>query len=45
MEVARRVRVGEHRSDVESELMSDNPTDLEDMVFSDEEESREVVVT
>ena len=44
-EVARRVRAGERRSDVESELASDDPTDLDDMVFSDEEESREVIVT
>ena len=39
------MRDGEYRSDVESELASDDPTDLDDMVFSDEEESREVVVT
>ena len=40
------MRAGEHRSDVESEQASDDsPTDLDDMVFSDEEESREVVVT
>jgi len=32
-------------SDVESELTSDDPTDLDDMVFSDEEGSQEVVVT
>ena len=38
------MRAGERRSDVESELASDDPTDLDDMVFSDEE-SREVVVT
>ena len=38
-EVARRMRVGERRSDVESELASDEPTDVDDMVFSDEEES------
>ena len=39
------MRAGERRSDVESELMSDDPPmDLDDMVFSDEE-SREVVVT
>ena len=44
-EVARRVRAGECRSDVESELSSDDPTDLDDMVFSDEEESQEVIVT
>ena len=33
------MRGGEHRSDVESELASDDPTDVDDMVFSDEEES------
>ena len=36
------MRAREGRSDVESELASDDPTDLDDMVFSDEEESREV---
>ena len=36
------MRAGERRSDVESELASDDPPiDLDDMVFSDEEESRE----
>ena len=44
-EIVRRMRAGERRSDVESELTSDDPTDLDDMVFSDEEESQEVVVT
>ena len=44
-EVARHVRAGERRSDVESELASNDPTDLDEMVFSDEEEGREVVVT
>jgi len=39
------VRAGERRSDAESELASDDPMDLDDMVFSDEEESQEVVVT
>ena len=39
------MRAGECRSDVESELASDDPTDLDDMVFSDEEESQEVIVT
>ena len=39
------MRAGERRSDVESELALDDPTDLDDMVFSDEEESQEVVVT
>ena len=36
---------GERRSDVESELQSEDPTDVDDMVFSEEEESWEVVVT
>ena len=45
-EVARCIRAEERRSDVESELTSDDPPiDLDDMVFSDEEESQEVVVT
>ena len=44
-EIVRRTRAGERRSDVESELTSDDPTDLDDMVFSDEEESQEVAVT
>ena len=39
------MRAGERRSDVESELASDDPTDVDDMVFFDEEESPEVVVT
>ena len=39
------MKAGERRSDVESELASDDPTELDDMVFSDEEESWEVVVT
>ena len=39
------MRAEERRSDVESELTSDDPTDLDDMVFFDEEGSREVVVT
>ena len=45
-EVARCIRAEERRSDVESELTSDDPPmDLDNMVFSDEEESWEVVVT
>ena len=44
-EITRRVKAGERRSDVESELQSEDPTDVDDMVFSKEEESREVVVT
>ena len=39
------MRAGERRSDVESELTSDDPTDVDDMVFSDEEESQEVTAT
>ncbi|XP_066322141.1 uncharacterized protein [Miscanthus floridulus] len=43
-EVVWRMRAGERRSDVESELASDDPPmDLDDMVFSDEEESREEI--
>ena len=38
------MRAGERRSDVESELASDDPMDLDDMVFSDEE-SQGVAVT
>ena len=39
------MRAGERRSDVESELALDDPTNLDNMVFSNEEESREVIVT
>jgi len=39
------VKAEERRSYVESELVLDDPTDVDDMVFSDEEESWEVVVT
>ena len=35
----------EHRSDVELELMLEDPTDVDDMVSSEGEESWEVVVT
>ena len=46
MEIARRVRAEENRSDVESELESEDPTEVgDDMIFSEEEESREVIVT
>ena len=38
-EIARRVRARENRSDVESELESEDPTEVDDMVFSEEEES------
>ena len=43
--VARCVKARECRSDVESELASEDPTNVDDMVFSKEEESWEVVVT
>ena len=39
------MRARERRSDVESELASDDPTDVDDMVFSNEDESQEVIVT
>ena len=40
MEIARHVRAGENRSDVESELKSEDPTEVgDDMIFSEEEES------
>ena len=38
-EIARRMKAGERRSDIESELTSEDPTDVDDMVFSKEEES------
>ena len=41
--VTRCVRAGERRSDVELELASDDPMDVDDMVFSDEEESQEAL--
>ena len=44
-EVTRRVKAGERKSDVEYKLESEDPTDVDDIVFSEEEESREVVVT
>ena len=44
-EIARRVKAGENKSDVESELESEDPTEVDDMIFSEEEESQEVVVT
>ena len=46
MEITRRVRARENRSDVESELESEDPTEVgDDMIFSKEEESWEVIVT
>ena len=44
-EIARCVKARENKSDVESELESGDPKDVDDMVFSEEEESREVNVT
>ena len=44
-EIARHLKAGERRSDIKSELASEDPTDVDDMVFSKEEGSREVVVT
>ena len=45
-EITQRVRARKNRSDVESELESEDPTEVgDDMIFSEEEESREVVVT
>ena len=44
-EIARRVKTRERRSDIESELESKAPTEVDDMIFSEEEESREVVMT
>ena len=45
MEIARRVRARENRSNVESELESEDPTEVGDDVIFSEEEDREVVVT
>ena len=36
-EIAWRVKARERRSDVESELASEDPTDVDNMVFSEEE--------
>jgi len=45
-EITRRVRADENRSDIESELESEDPTEVgDDMIFSEEEESQEVVAT
>lgn len=46
MEIARRVWARQNRSDVESELRSEDPTEVgDDVIFSEEEEDWEVVVT
>ena len=40
------MRARENRSDVESELKLEDPTEVgDDMIFSEEEESREVIAT
>ena len=38
-EVARCMKAEERKSDIESELESEDPMDVDDMVFSEEEES------
>ena len=44
-EIAQRVKAGENRSDVESELESEDPTVVGDDVIFSEEEGQEVVAT
>ena len=44
-EIAQRMKARENKSNVESELKSEDPTDMDDMVFSGEEESPEVILT
>ena len=40
------MKAGENRSDIESELESEDPTEVgDDMIFSEEEENWEVIVT
>ena len=40
------MKAGENRSDVESELKSEDPIEVgDDMIFSEEEQSQEVIVT
>ena len=39
------MKAEERRSDVESELELEDPTEVDGMIFSEEEESQEVVVT
>ena len=39
------MKAEENKSEVESELESEDPIDVDDMVFSEEEESQEVAVT
>ena len=44
-EIARCMKAGENRSNIESELESEDPTKVDDMIFSEEKESQEVVVS
>ena len=40
------MKAGENRSDVESELESEDPIEVgDDMIFSEDKESREVITT
>ena len=39
-EVTRCLKARERRSDIESELESEDPIEVDDMIFSEEEESR-----
>ena len=39
------MKAGENRSDVESELELEDPTEVDDIIFFEEEKSREVIVT
>ena len=39
------MKARERRSDIELDLQSEDPTDVDDMVFSKEGESREAIVT
>ena len=39
------MKAGERKSNVESELELEDPMEVDDMVFFEEEQSREVVVT
>ena len=39
------MKAEENSSDIESKLESKDPTEVDDMIFSEEEESREVIMT
>ena len=46
MEIAWRVRAGENRGDVESEIEPEDPIEVgDDVIFSEEEEGQEVIAT